>query len=425
MTRLDDAFDSLARTLAAPIDRRRALRFLGAGAASAAAPWWLRVGAARADCGPNGGTPCGAPGHCTGASACGFTNTDAFGCLTCNLQCCYGGTYARTATVCCEGTNSAGQPAKWCCGPPAPICGQSPRECLRDCKRRCGGDCCEDDELCCGDSRETGYCCSLAEATEDSKDICDQYARKWDREADDNFENGILLLALSPTASTIAFTTAIVDGLAADALFRAAKDPPDPNFRSVVSPKVRKLPRLKPVRDLDKAGVRAIQALLDNQARAAAMLNAWVTSLERSQGAAAADDRAAAERQVLAAAKFARAAADGYAKEALLRAAALKATKGKLDGFRPSAVQARSVQTQARRGSLPAGAAGKLSAAGVSATEQEEIRKRLASASIATLTRGYSLSGLGTAKSLTLAKSLERELRAYATTAGTTPLKKS
>jgi hypothetical protein len=425
MTRLDEAFDSLARALAAPVDRRRALRFLGAGAASAAAPWWLRVSAAKADCGPNGGTPCGAPGHCTGASACGFTNTDAFGCLTCNLQCCYGGTYARTATVCCDGVNSAGQPAKWCCGPSAPICGRIARECLRDCKRRCGGDCCEDDELCCGNSRETGYCCSVEEATEDSKRICEKYARRWDQEAEDNLGLAVPLYVLSPPASVIALTTALVDQIAAEGLFRAADDPPDQNFARVVTPAVRKLPRLKPAGGLDKAAVRAIQALLDNQATAAAMLGAWVTSLERSQGAALAEDRAAAEMQVRAAAKFAKAAADGYAKEAVLRVKALKATKGQLGGLRATAAQAEKARSLARRGRLPPGLPTKLTSIGFTAAQQEDLRKRIASASAANLTRAYSLSGLGSSDSLALAKNLERELRAYATRASTTPLARS
>ena len=422
MTRLEDRLDALSRRFAQPMRRRRALAVIAGGFASMSLA--RAAVALAADC-ENEQSCEDNRTFCVGATACGFTGTNSFGCKTCNLQCCYGGSYAKTSTVCCEGTNSAGQAAKWCCGPSAPICGQSARDCLRDCKRRCGGDCCESDELCCGNSRETGYCCSIEEATEDSKRICEKYARKWEQEATDNAELAVPLYMLSPVTGALALSTAVVDQLAAEGLFRAADDPPDQNFARVVTPAVRRLPRLKPTGGLDKAGVRAIQALLDNQATAAAMLGAWVTSMERAQGAALADDRVAAEMQVRAAAKFAKAAADGYAKEAVLRVRALKATKGKLGGLRATAAQAEKARSLARRGQLPPGLPAKLTSMGFSAAQQADLRKRIASASTSTLTRGYTLSGLGSSDSLALAKSLERELRAYAATAGTKPLTRS
>ena len=141
------SFDDLARTLAEPMPRRRALRIAGAALLASMVPG-LRPGGAWAD-------GCGPDTHCIDActadgdiGACGVESPNACGQIKCALTGCL-----QAGEKCCPGPD---QP--WICNetdqcgsPNGPHCVACPDE------RQCGKECCKSDEFCASRNRE--LCC--------------------------------------------------------------------------------------------------------------------------------------------------------------------------------------------------------------------------------------------------------------------------
>ena len=155
-------FDDLARTLASPMPRRRALRLVGATLVAAAVPG-LRSRAASAagsDCGTEQ-NPCSKFCKGSGLAACGRESTNDCGQVGCSLQGCYKVAY----TECCR----AGDEAPWFC--PINMCGKVRPECKK-CPpdRVCGTKCCPDDESCVSPNRS--LCCKKGEVLRNGKCAC-------------------------------------------------------------------------------------------------------------------------------------------------------------------------------------------------------------------------------------------------------------
>ena len=145
------SLDDLARTLAEPMPRRRALRFAGAALVGSVVPG-LRPLAALAD-------GCGPDTHCSDActadgdiGACGTESRNACGQITCRLTGCL-----HAGEKCCPGPD---QP--WICNeddrcgsPNGPHCVSCPEE------RKCGKTCCKSDEFCASPNRE--LCCKTGD----------------------------------------------------------------------------------------------------------------------------------------------------------------------------------------------------------------------------------------------------------------------
>ena len=90
---------------------------------------------------------------------------------------------------------------------------------------------------------------------------------------------------------------------------RKAKDPPDPNYKRLAEPNYPKPALLRASAGITKAEAAAANALLTNTARMAGLDRAFLTSLERAQGAYAARDASWDGKQSARAATFARAEA--------------------------------------------------------------------------------------------------------------------
>ena len=157
-------FDELARTLASPMPRRRALKLAGVTLVAAAVPG-LRP--QRAGAWTHAGTPCSSVCHSLDDTAhpvkpCGVTGKNIYGETNCYLA----GCYDPTTDKCCHiGTHSDTEPGVYIC-PKDTRCG-TPKSlaegnsCIADCTR-CGGDCCaNDDEFCASPNRS--LCCKKGE----------------------------------------------------------------------------------------------------------------------------------------------------------------------------------------------------------------------------------------------------------------------
>jgi hypothetical protein len=122
MTRFDGRLDALARSLAEPMPRRRALTVFGLGLVAASAPGWLRPPAARAvaTCGSDG------PNCTSGGSPCCVDVKGGFrvplGGCTCP------GDNRNPNAKCCQGACNDGSATVWCCDV-SERCGQGPRNC--------------------------------------------------------------------------------------------------------------------------------------------------------------------------------------------------------------------------------------------------------------------------------------------------------
>jgi len=82
-------------------------------------------------------------------------------------------------------------------------------------------------------------------------------------------------------------------------------DPPDPNFKVIVTPVVHSLPDIQPQAGTSKAEADAFNALLRNTERQIAFATAMRVTMDRAQGAADAGDAASESKQVAALLQFA------------------------------------------------------------------------------------------------------------------------
>lgn len=141
------SFDDLARTLAEPMPRRRALRIAGAGLLASMVPGLRPGGALASPCGPD--TPCSSVCTADGdIGACGTETKNACGQIGCRLEGCL-----HAGEKCCRGGDHP-----WICNEEdrcgsanGPHCISCPEE------RKCGKACCKSDEFC--GSRNRELCC--------------------------------------------------------------------------------------------------------------------------------------------------------------------------------------------------------------------------------------------------------------------------
>ena len=148
-------FDDLARTLASPMPRRRALRLTGAAIVAAAVPGLRpRSALGQSPCGPD--TPCSS--LCLTINpkgACGIPIKNA-----CGQELCHTG-YAgciRPDQVCC----TTG-PDPWYCEK-GERCGAKPRQCCQP-KYQCGDNCCTSGQYCETHSLGSDFCADICKTT--------------------------------------------------------------------------------------------------------------------------------------------------------------------------------------------------------------------------------------------------------------------
>lgn len=335
--------DDIARRLAVPMRRRRALKLAGvAFAGVAVSPLRPRFAFAQgvrrreqvcfaetADCRqitcPPGTICCLGPDDPGTVTPC---PTNPHCCNPCN---------PNTAT--CDGGTGYCLP-----GPIASYCG-----CEDEAFRQCGDQCCPDVALNCCDrtfTSKSAYCCSDEE---------------WDKEncKDGKYGSAVAMVALGVAAATNPpFALALglyagVVGLGNIGFDICADDPPDPDYQALFTPT---LPRVhvRSGKDLTRSAARALNRMIANSTRAGAYTIAWVRSLEKAQGAAQAGDDEWVTRHRAAAADYARTAAAALERDLPRRKAARQAlAHAGFDHFKITAGQVRRWQRQVRQGGLP------------------------------------------------------------------------
>jgi hypothetical protein len=144
----------------------------------------------------------------------------------------------------------------------------------------------------------------------------------------------IAALLLAPPAAALVASGALM-GLSAGGLVyrhngKLSRDPIDSNFSEVPVPTFPQLPPIQPVPNtgLTASFAGAMNAVIANQAEAVGLLNALVTALDRSDGAAKAGDKSAEKRQLKAARDFAKKIAKVYRQSGPLRLALARKWKG-------------------------------------------------------------------------------------------------
>jgi hypothetical protein len=130
---------------------------------------------------------------------------------------------------------------------------------------------------------------------------------------------GGFLIGFGAACAVVGWTIALLD-----------IDPNDPNFTEVPVPSFPKLPPIRPVPNtgLTASVADAANAVMANQAEAIGLLNALITALNRSDGAAEAGDKNAEKRQLKAARDFAKNLAKVFKNAAPLRSALASKWKG-------------------------------------------------------------------------------------------------
>lgn len=333
---VDRTFDDLARRLATPMPRRRALQLGGAALGFALVPLRTRIAFAG-----NQTTDCQGL-HDGSAIECTPSTEDCF------QRCCPAGSLCCLSPPPCPGVA--------CCDPCYDRCdgafcvdkGDPPHGKCPD------GSCCKTGEMCCSRtfSFNKATCCSpqdeIKNACKDAEII--------------SIGLGILagtVAAIATGGTALAFLAigatagAGVSGLGAKL---CGDDPPDPNFTAGEPPVVLRMRTVKAGSGISRSAARAINRMLENQARTYPLIVAMVKSAERAQGALIAGRNEWVEIQQGAAAKYARQAADGLERDIRLRRAARQ--KLEASRFRDRKVSRRDIertQRQIRTRGLPSG----------------------------------------------------------------------
>lgn len=373
--RLESVLDSLARALAEPMPRRRAVRILGVTLVTAAVPG---MAPGRAFARPTQRTcdlGCG-----ENVKACPrLVNLAPVWDFCCGSPAkrydCVGDLYNPKCRDTCGGPRDIpcpsndidvdGCPKFLCCKRPEFI-GCVDGDCIPNCnwpqdrgQVACGKSCCDD--ACCDRifTRKDPYCCSSEEA--------EKMPFK-DAEVALMIAGGALIIVAGvATGGLAAF---LVGSTAAVALWTvpakiAGDDPPDPRYKELFRPRV---PRLAPVprEGLSPPTAAALDRLLATRLRSGAYALAWIRSIEKAQGADKAGDKTWARRHRNAAASHAREAARTLELDRSLSTAALRSLRS--DGFVDTGVnlaQARQWQQRVRQRGLPAEVTRVLRAGGV------------------------------------------------------------
>ncbi len=201
-------------------------------------------------------------------------------------------------------------------------------------------------------------------------------------------------------------------GQQADQLSALAADPPDPNFRAIVSPVLAK--RTAVARAVPAKLRRLLQAWLDNGRQETALFKAMLVSLERAQGAAAAGAGEWTLRQQTAAAGFASSAATALRDEATLLSR-LRTALAHTPRWNPvlSARQARRAQRLVKRQGFPLALKRVLRADGATTADLASLRA-VVIATPAQRLAGRAFSQLTNPSRLTKLVNLANELGDYA-----------
>ncbi len=166
-------------------------------------------------------------------------------------------------------------------------------------------------------------------------------------------------------------------GIAAAALHKA-KDPPDPNYKQLARLGFPRWPVAKPGPGLTKQEVAAENALATNTTRVVGYDTAFLTSLERAQGANAAGDGDWDRVQSHAAAGFARAEAKLLDARPPLEAALRQAFESAVTRVQVSVADARKAAGRVFQSGLPPSFVSLLRAFGLSTQEIASVRTQMA-----------------------------------------------
>ena len=394
-------FDDLARTLAEPMPRRRAVRVVGASLAALAVPT-VGSGVASAATARFGTCPQGSgrrqcytapdwvPGRPEAQPYCcpfppqQWSCGDADNGYVCRNHCPRANPVLRKRQVptWSAATYPDGSPRRYnCC--PVPDFEPHDGECLPTCTfthgpdtYRCGEDCCRDGQECCDRifTINAPYCCGELDA----------FKTAWKDAEVASIIAGVALgaLAIATGGLGLVLTTIVLAGLGTGVGFGGVvakiigDDPPDPRYKELFRPKVPRVAPVRPGEGISPAAARALNRLIENRLRSGAYAFAWIRSIEKAQGADKARDKSWAKRQRKAAAGFAREAAATLGREKSLSAAALRELKR--GGFVDTGVtlgQARQSQQLIRQRGLPAETTRVLRAAGIDDTRIAAYRK--------------------------------------------------
>jgi hypothetical protein len=477
--------DELARRLAEPMPRSRAVRLIGTALAAAAAPG---ISPRLALAAPRGGSDTG-PSVCPGTQICStyidpnaWTKGQKTKCCpfpaqqwscgadgwTCLDTCAAAGKAIgkkTTPTWSAErlgGTdpNLRDRPKRYdCC--PVPDTIPSDGECLPNCEhlfgpgaRNCGKECCPPnlacreggkkcgaclDDLCggvccsaqlgswapfcCGRSRETGTCCGPEQAKKENKEVCNEFALQWNHFAAEASIASAALGKLSAGAGLVAGAISGVAWKANAVLSSCAADPPDRRFKSIARPPKIGAASIRPGEGISVAAAGAVTNMLQNQARAYSLLAAWVSSLERSQGAALARSEKWARKQVAAAGSYASQAAGALRKDKALRLAAVSALAASgVNEVTLTVQDVQEAQAALAANGLPASVSASLRLAGFRGADSARIANELRQADPTTLAGPVLLSNLRNPRHTRLASKLASELDGYAHRAKANPL---
>ncbi len=126
---------------------------------------------------------------------------------------------------------------------------------------------------------------------------------------------------------------AVCAAVAANAAAVAVLDPPDPNFMVFAVPNSPLFTPIAPSPGVTQEAADALNALLNNQTQTLGLMDAWLASIERAQGAAVAGDDSFEAQQLQAAAQFSTELADLFEAEPALTANAQAALLN--GGFSP------------------------------------------------------------------------------------------
>jgi hypothetical protein len=363
-------FDDLARILAEPMPRRRAVRLLGATLVAAAVPG-VRTGPALARRTARCDGGCGEDVRaCPRVVNLGIGEPLCCGSPARQFRC--GGNPSAPTCVdtCPDGIPCQGPPDSTgcstfnCCNR-FQFSGCVDGECIPNCNEgqsQCGKNCCDGAEYCCDRifTQKSPFCCGAEDA----------FKEPW---KDAEVASMIALVALAALAVATGGLAAIaIAGLAAGAGLGgvaakiAGDDPPDPRYKELFRPRVPRVASVRPGDGVTPAAARALDHLIANRLRAGAYILAWIRSIEKAQGADKARDKSWAQRHRKAAAGYAREAATTLERDKSLSTVARRELER--GGFVDTGVtlgQARQWQQLVRQRGLPGETTRVLRAAGV------------------------------------------------------------
>jgi hypothetical protein len=480
------AFDGIARAL---VTRRRAVALAGAAIATGS---MLRPGSARAqNCFPGGPKICSNP---KGARVCVPDNLQCCSNDNCAIACPYPwrdceapANCADTRRMCTDPTAPDYQRGNtkfcsqrvpvtngcvaggtslsirgWCCSP-REVCGQEFGECL--CPKRCGSDCCEEDQDCVNgfckpkcrpgwhhqgndcvcDSGQTcgvnccpegsqcrGSTCFRPRESDQLPSVFDAFGNFFDTANQSSAQHGggggprmqslFAAQAAGPVGGALLALAAVnAQGVAAGSAF--ADRHVDRSYKRKVVAAKPSPPRIPSGVGLDPRAAKALEALLAAEANGFALVLASATALARARGATARHDLKAARKQTLAAAGFAGKAARALRPVPALRASALGAlTSTGATEVVATPDQILALQTEVRAGGVPADLREQLRRLGVRGADLKRVRDAL----LAGATGGPTLiAPLADAARTRNLRSIATELARYSRSARRTPISRS